>query len=241
MAESYPGSFRRGRTLLRRARAVDVHGRAVVARHEWQPPAGVSRRTGLGRPVDAVLAVLAGDPLGPVTYAKPALWLTSLERMFGWEMVQKTLRRVLRSRHVSSSDAGRVVRHRVVGRGPDSDVVLRRRASQRGDVRLRRRRRVRPAARLTIDREHRRRPPAPGRACFPSKSGRRSTTGGPRASAGTGAIAGGNSSTAATRRVRTVEIDPDADADARPELHEQLVDRGSRVPRRPPAGGRSAG
>jgi hypothetical protein len=29
--------------------------------------------------------------LGPVTYSKPALWLTSLERMFGWEMVQETL------------------------------------------------------------------------------------------------------------------------------------------------------
>ena len=29
--------------------------------------------------------------LGPITYAKPALWLTSLERMFGWAMVQKTL------------------------------------------------------------------------------------------------------------------------------------------------------
>jgi hypothetical protein len=29
--------------------------------------------------------------LGPVTYAKPALWLMSLERMFGWDMVQRTL------------------------------------------------------------------------------------------------------------------------------------------------------
>jgi hypothetical protein len=28
---------------------------------------------------------------GAITYAKTALWLTSLERMFGWEMVQKTL------------------------------------------------------------------------------------------------------------------------------------------------------
>lgn len=29
--------------------------------------------------------------LGPVTYAKPALWLTSLERLFGWDMVRTTL------------------------------------------------------------------------------------------------------------------------------------------------------
>ena len=29
--------------------------------------------------------------LGPITYAKPALWLASLERLFGWDMVQRTL------------------------------------------------------------------------------------------------------------------------------------------------------
>ena len=70
-----------------------------------------SRRIGCGAQgrcaIDAELALLAAARAGAITYDKTALWLHTLERMLGWDTLQRILSTLLRALGSSSTRSPR--------------------------------------------------------------------------------------------------------------------------------------
>ncbi len=77
---------------------------------------------------------------GVITYFKTALWLNTLERMLGWDTLQRILSTYFTALLVQASRAEGLLRRRQRGQRPRPDVVLRSGLPQLERLRLRRRR-----------------------------------------------------------------------------------------------------
>ena len=91
-------------------------------------------------PVDADVALLAGHGRSAITYNKTALWLNTLERMLGWDTLQRILSTYFARYAFKHPEPGGLLRGGERGQRAGSDVVLRSGLSQLERLRLRRRR-----------------------------------------------------------------------------------------------------
>ena len=92
-----------------------------------------------GRAGDADVAVLARHCRN-ITYAKTALWMHTLERMLGWDTVQRILSTYFTRYAFRHPDAAGLLRRRQRGQRPGPDLVLRSGLPQLERVRLQDRR-----------------------------------------------------------------------------------------------------
>ena len=90
--EQFFGPHYYSEALLRRLHPVGLQGPAAEPRRPtatgWPATALAPTRDA---PVDADVALLAGHGDVAITYNKTALWLHTLERMLGWDTLQRIL------------------------------------------------------------------------------------------------------------------------------------------------------
>ena len=125
--------------VLRRVRAVDVPRFSPRPRDRRRSPGIVPTGRSERHAVDTDRGGTGPAPAGAITYDKTALWLHTLERVLGWETVQRIAVHVLRPMGIPPSEAAGFLRRRERGQRPRHDVVLRPGVSQLERVRLRRR------------------------------------------------------------------------------------------------------
>ena len=144
-----------------------------------------------------------------MTYAKPALWLHTLERALGLDDGAADPLDVLRSLEVQAPEARRFVPGCQRSERPGSDAVLRSGVPRLGGVRLRRRQRHEHRDRRRDVRRTRSSCGAMATGSFRSRFSRRSPTASSGASPGT-APAGGTASRSSTRAACvSAQVDPD--------------------------------